>query len=36
MADNTYSHLLQNAQNEAVEKLPTMMKKTAPKDTEES
>ena len=33
---NTYSHLLQNAQNEAVEKLAAMMNKTAPEDTEES
>jgi site-specific recombinase XerD len=31
---NTYSHLLQNAQNEAVEKLAAMMKKTATDDTE--
>ena len=27
---NTYSHLLQNAQNEAVDKLASMMKKSAP------
>lgn len=33
---NTYSHLLQNAQNEAVEKLAAMMKKTATEDTDES
>jgi integrase len=31
---NTYSHLLQNAQNEAVEKMAAMMKKTTKKDTE--
>lgn len=29
---NTYSHLLQNAQNEAVEKLAAMMKKKTPTD----
>ena len=28
---NTYSHLLQGAENEAVEKMAAMMKKTAPK-----
>ena len=33
---NTYSHLLQNAQNEAVEKLAAMMKKTTAKPDEES
>ncbi len=31
---NTYSHLLQNSQNEAVEKLATMMKERAPKKQE--
>jgi len=31
---NTYSHLLQNAQNEAVEKLAAMMKKTETNETE--
>ena len=32
---NTYSHLLQNAQNEAVEKMAMMMmKKTAPKSAD--
>jgi integrase len=31
---NVYSHLLQNAQNEAVEKLAAMMKRTTKKDTE--
>ena len=29
---NTYSHLLQNAESEAVDKLAAMMKKTAPKE----
>jgi site-specific recombinase XerD len=33
---NTYSHLLQNAQNEAVEKLSAMMKKATAKPDEES
>ncbi len=28
---NTYSHLLQGAENEAVEKMAAMMKKTEPK-----
>ena len=33
---NTYSHLLQNIQNEAVEKLSAMMKKANAKPDEES
>jgi len=33
---NTYSHLLQNAQNEAVEKLAAMMKKSTQEETEKS
>jgi integrase len=33
---NTYSHLLQNAKNEAVEKLSAMMKKATAKPDEES
>lgn len=33
---NTYSHLLQNAQNEAVEKLEAMMKKSTVKQDEET
>jgi integrase len=33
---NTYSHLLQNAQNEAVDKLSTMMGKTKPKQRNKS
>jgi len=32
---NTYSHLLQNAQNEAVDKLSAMMIKTAPEPNNE-
>jgi hypothetical protein len=31
---NTYSHLLQNAQNEAVEKMAAMMKRTTKKHNE--
>lgn len=30
---NTYSHLLQNAESEAVDKLAAMMQKTAKKPT---
>jgi integrase len=33
---NTYSHLLQNAQNEAVEKLSAMMKKATAKEDDET
>ncbi len=33
---NTYSHLLQNAQNEAVEKLSAMMKRATAKPGDET